>query len=171
MRSLFVDVARNFNAIYSIDPNKRLNYKRYFERAVGEDKLYKAIAYGVQREDEAKVFMLVLRNIGFEPKYRPARIIRGNPSINQTSNNLNIALDVVRQLRTQFVDTIVLGSNDIELIPLIEWIKEQGIRVHLFSSLMPRWLRDAADSFEEITEDLLDVKEEESVTVADNGNG
>jgi uncharacterized LabA/DUF88 family protein len=67
---------------------------------------------------------------------------------------------VVRNIRN--LDCVVIGSNDPELVPLIEWIKEQGRIVTIFSFSIHRDLRAVADHCREIPKELLDTRDSES---------
>jgi uncharacterized LabA/DUF88 family protein len=156
--SLFVDISRNYRAVTNIDPKARINYKRYLEIAVGDERLHKAYAYGVQKDGEAEDFATALRFLGYETKYRQARIVSGQPSIHQTSMSLVMTMDIVRSVK--IAHTVIIGSNDPELYPVIEWLKEQGIKVILFSKNIPYPLKDICDRCMDITKELLDYKEE-----------
>jgi uncharacterized LabA/DUF88 family protein len=156
MISVFVDVARTYNALTRINVNARLDYKRYLEKAVGSSELHKAFAYGVHKDGEADSFISVLRDIGYEPRYRRARIFQGEQSISLTTNNIIMTVDIVRHLR--FNSTIIIGSNDIELLPTINWIREQGVRVEIFTVRPPKLLMQSVDYCREISNDLLEFK-------------
>ncbi len=194
---VFVDIPRMYHSVSIVNRSARINYERYLKVAVGDDELHRAYAYGVQIKDEAIPFISALRSIGYEPKYKTARIIKVDPleneiaklrlenqslkdkiegtttpqetlppsqfkqSIRDTSWNIGIAMDVVRNIRS--VDSVVIGSNDPELYHLVEWIKEQGIKVTIFSYAIHRDLRAIADLSKEITDDILDVRNNETV--------
>jgi uncharacterized LabA/DUF88 family protein len=158
---VFVDIARQYYGVSLLDKNARINYERYLSKAVGDGELHRAYAYGVQMNDEAATFITALRNLNYEPKYRKAKIIKTadgteKSSIRHTIWNVGIAMDVVRNIR--HVDTVILGSNDPELVPLVEWIREQGVKVIVFSFAIPKELRLSADKCIEIHDDLLDIK-------------
>lgn len=158
MLSLFVDISRNYRTAVKINPRARIDYKLYLERVQQIDKIHKAFAYGVQKNSEAESFISALSYFGYEPKYRKAKFISGEASIRETSNNLILSLDVVRYIR--FVDTIIIGSNDTELIPLVEWIREQRVKVIIYSAFIPKALKEAADSCIEISNDIIEIREE-----------
>lgn len=158
MISLFVDISRNYRAITHIDSKARINYKRYLETAIGNERLHKAYAYGVQKDNEAEDFAIALRCLGYETKYRQARMVSGQLSIQQTSMSMTMAMDIVRSAK--YAHTIIIGSNDIELYPVVEWTKEQGIKVIVFSKYIPYPLKNIADKCMDITTELLDYKEE-----------
>lgn len=162
MRSVFVDVARNFGATLRAEKSKdaRINYEKYLKKAINGDRLHRACAYGINIGDEAHEFKIILEKIGYEVKYKPARMVLDRttnqyvPKINLTSNNINIAIDIVKDVEK--VDTIVLGTNDKELIPFIIWAQSKGVKIHLFSLLIPKDMKEVANSWHEIDGDIIE---------------
>ena len=208
---VFVDIARMYHSVNLIDKRSRINYEKYLKMAVGDNELHRAYAYGVQIEDEAYSFIQALKGLGYETKYRQAKMIKWDSlekenlrlrrenqifremfdrvgdendsevlrsdlerkleanipelpeykaSIKDTSWNVGITLDVVRNIRN--LDCIVIGSNDPELVPLVQWVKEQGRIVTIFSFSIHRELRAIADHCKEIPKELLDTRDQES---------
>lgn len=198
---VFVDVARMYYSVNMIDKRNRINYEKYLQYAIGQDELHRAYAYGVQLNEEALPFIYALKGMGYEPKYKQAKIVKIDvlekenlrlkqevralyecledetlevrehvknaitndlpeykPSIRETSWNLGLTMDIVRNIR--ILDHIVIGSNDPELVPLIEWIKEQGRRVTIFSFSIHRDLRAIADHCKELPNDVLGNRED-----------
>ncbi len=134
-----------------------MNYGRYLRHAVGPDTLYRAIAYGVQLADEANEFINLLRESGYEPKYKPARKIDGRPNIRSTDWNVGMSLDVVRLLDR--LDIVVIGSNDSNLIPLVQYCRERGKLVTIFSCKVGQELREAVDAVYDIKQEIIDRRE------------
>lgn len=114
-----------------------MDYARYLARAADEFALCRATAYGAQINNEARGFLTVLRGLGFETKYRQAI----HSDIRGTDRNIILAMDVWRSQ----VDVVILGSNDPDLAPLIERVKELGIQVVLFACDVSRELRFLVD--------------------------
>lgn len=156
--AVFVDIARQYYSVSLMDKRARVNYERYLESAVGDDTLHRAFAYGVQVSDEANDFIIALERMGYETRYRQAKIVSGMPNFRATSNNVAMFLDIVRNLK--FVDTVIIGSNDLDLIGMINWIKEQGIKVIVYSHNIPREMKMVADQWIEIRKDIIELKEE-----------
>jgi uncharacterized LabA/DUF88 family protein len=156
--AVFVDIARQYHSVSLIDKRARVNYERYLQSAVDDATLHRAFAYGVQISNEANDFIIALERMGYETRYRQAKIVLGIPNFRATSNNLSMFLDIVRNLK--FVDTIVIGSNDLELVEMINWIKEQGIKVIIYSHNIPREMKMAADQWIEIRKEVIELKED-----------
>lgn len=157
---VFVNVTNQFYAVLAGFPNHtnpRIDYQKYLNIAVGDGILYRAFAYGVTVQDEALPFIATLRRIGFEVKYRQARIIKNSPSIRQTDVNVGMVVDVARL--TDRIDCAVIGSNDPDLVPLIMFLRERGVKSVIFGCKIPPELHDIADFVIEVTEDMLEVRD------------
>jgi len=141
--AVFADVA---NLYYCIKQrfNQKLMYSTYLETAVGENNLFHAFAYSTQDQRDAYKFGEALRHGGFEPKFQCTL-----HSIQQMA----LAMDVVRLVPR--VGLIILGSSDPIFLPLIQWVREQGVRVVLFACGIPREMREAANECREIDAELL----------------
>jgi uncharacterized LabA/DUF88 family protein len=156
MKSLgvFVDVNNIYSCVNKRFEARKLDYQKYLSKTLsilpGSDYgLYRAFAYGTQLQDEASVFINALRHYGFEPKYRtPKHFDR------KVDWNVGISMDVVRVMDK--LDIVVLGSSNADLVPLIDWTKERGILCIVHACNIPKALRDSADRWIEITEDLLE---------------
>jgi uncharacterized LabA/DUF88 family protein len=160
LRSIHVDVSRNFGALMRREKEARINYSKYLEQAIDGDRLHKAYAYGVRVENEADEFIKTLHEIGYEVKYKEAKNVFNRhtgvsePKVSLTSNNLVIAMDVVRVIDK--VDTIVIGSNDRDLVTLIDWIHYKGVNVFVYALMIPAPLKEVADWWEEISDEIID---------------
>ncbi len=187
---VFVDVIsihRNLKYIH----NGKLDYKKYMEKISTLGSIYRSVAYGSQIQDEAKGFISALRLFGLEPKYIPVKrenpqmVLRtvvkvfhlddSDPIIEElkkkvnmeeeqlgiysTDRTIDLMIDVFRIIHK--LDTVVLGSSNINIIPLIEFIKEKGVKVVIFSSNIPTSVKNAANSWWEITQDLLERPRDE----------
>jgi uncharacterized LabA/DUF88 family protein len=157
MKSLgiFVDITNQYYAAlaYHRDKGGKIDYEKYIKVATDGYTLYRAFAYGVQMQTEAAGFVSILRILGYEPRYRTAVMIGDKPDIRKTDRNMMLAMDVWRTIGK--LDVVKIGSNDPDLVPLIERIQELGVQVHVFSCNIPREIREVANRFIEIGEDVL----------------
>lgn len=66
---LFVDIS---NLYYCVGKRfeRKIDYEKYLELAVGSGILVRAFAYGSHMEREADSFLFRLRQLGYEPKYK-----------------------------------------------------------------------------------------------------
>lgn len=91
--------------------NKKLNYEKYYEYIQNIGTIEKAVAYGVQLHGEAKGFIICLKTIGFNPKFK------------KSSNwDSGITIDVMRDAEN--FDSIWLGSSSPNILPLIKSLKK-----------------------------------------------
>lgn len=149
-----VDITNQYYAAAHNHPGAKIDYEKYLAEATKGYNLYRAFAYGVQMNDEAHGFITALRTIGYEPKYRQAVVLRDRPDIRNTDRNMLLAMDVWRVIDR--IDVVVIGSNDPDLAPLVNRIKELGIQVIVFSCGISRELKDAADRFIEIGSTIME---------------
>lgn len=160
-----VDITNQYYSVQSSHhTGARIDYEKYLTAAVSQYNLYRAFAYGAQMSDEAYGFITVLKSIGFEPKYRRAVSVGDRPDIRRTDRNLILAMDVWRTIER--VDVVILGSNDSELVPLVQRIKELGIQVIIYSCNIGRELREAADRCIEIDPEIMERRKGENADPA-----
>ena len=169
---IFVDIARHFQSVSESYKKARVDYEKYLKTALNGEPLHRAIAYGVQIDNEANNFILALKNIGYEPKYKLAKIVNNEeniprPNIKQTTWTIGLCMDVVRNIN--FLSHVIIGSNDPTLVDLILWIKEKGIKVTIYSINIPRELKMVADFSREIQRSILEIKESEDVAPSKGG--
>lgn len=157
--AIFVDVA---NLYYCVDrkwTGRRLDYTAFTRKLVGDDVLYKAIAYGLQFDTESAPFIGFLRHLGYTPKYKRPRLYRdptsGAPTQRRTSWSMGMAMDIVDAVITNKVDEIFIGSSDGDLAALVEWVQERGVKVTILSCGLSQELKRVCKTCIELTEDYL----------------
>ena len=148
---IFVDVSNLYYCIGKKWEGRKLDYEKYLEVVQGEGIKIRAIAYGTQIGDEATNFIVALKHFGYETKYRQPKILRDE--VRKIDWDVGIAMDVVRMF-SRF-DVVVLGTADPDMVPLVEFIQERGAIVKIVACGISRELKDVADFFYEVTEDML----------------
>jgi uncharacterized LabA/DUF88 family protein len=151
---VFADVSNQFFSVATTFKGAKVNYTEYLKTAVGDNELYRAFAYGVQVSSEATPFIASLQRIGYDTRYKLAKVVDGKPSIPDTNWNVGIVIDMIRHLDR--LDVVVIGSNNPDLIPAINFIRDRGVKVIIYSCRIPKELKDAADGVIEITADILE---------------
>lgn len=156
---------------------RKINYTSYLSFCVqnilkndNKVRLVKAVAYGGQINHQADSFIRALKRVGFEVKYKePKRIIHdvnkllpsGEIKETRKSNwDVGITVDVLEFVQKQKdlgdpISTIILGSADSDMIPLIESLKSKKIRTVVFGCDVSRSLANVCDQCWEITEQIL----------------
>lgn len=164
LSGVFVDIGNLFYCIGKRFPRRKLNYPEYLRQVTGENAVYRAIAYGIQLNDNSIKFQTALKKSGFEVKYKEPRYTINKETnareIKRTSWNVGLTTDIVRIVDK--LDTVIIGSSDYDLVPLVEWIKEKGRVCVVCACGIPKELRAVANQSIEITEDMLRDVEPES---------
>lgn len=155
---VFADISNLYHCVGKKFPNRKLDYSKLRDLIVGDDILFRAIAYGVQTHNEASKFIEKLRRFGYEPKYKQVRVIQNGdeePKYIKTNWNVGMTLDVMLMLDK--LDVAILCSSDPELVPLVEFIKARGLKCVVASAGISRDLRIAASSYIELDDSVLEV--------------
>lgn len=123
---LFLNVTNQFGALSQKKKGHKVNYDRYREAFVFEgEKLMMAYAYGDQVTDEAESFIHALRRMGYLTKF--VNSIKDGQEIVHPNRNVEITVDIMSSCDR--LDIVVVGSNDPELIPLINFLQGRGVKV------------------------------------------
>lgn len=158
MCGLFVDIGNLYYCIGKkfLTKNK-LDYAQYMAFAAGDHAVYCAKAFGTEISSEAVKFKTCLRHYGWEPIYKSVRVNEnpktGAKEFRKTSWNVGIAMEVVRHIEK--LDIVIIGSSDAELVPMVDWVRQQGRECVVVACGISKELKAAASSFLEITEQLL----------------
>lgn len=130
---IYVNVSNQFSALSSKRKGHRVNYAKYLEFASSfGDTNIAVIAYGTQVGTEAGNFIQVLKRLGYSTKFSFSAKIGQN--IIHPNRNIEITIDIMSILDK--LDVIILGSNDRELIPLIQYVRSRGVTVVLATPIV-----------------------------------
>ncbi len=160
---LFVDITNQFYSAHHSHHGAMIDYELYMQKALEGFNLYRAFAYGVQMGNEANNFITVLRNLGYEPRYRQAVVVFDRPDIRRTDRNMTIAMDIWRCIEK--LDVVIIGSSDPDLAPLIARIKELGVQTVVYSCNISLELREIADRAIEIDSAVMSRKKADATTI------
>lgn len=149
MIGLFIDT---FDLYYRVKRkfNGKINFESYLDDVTKLGKITKLFAYGMQSETNSK-FISCLRILGFETRFKNSRIIHNTKICDW---GVNMTIDIIRALDQ--LDTVVFGTCNFNIIPLIRYIKERGVTVIIFASNVPEVLCNLADKVIEIEEGHLE---------------
>lgn len=142
---VFVDIQNMYysaRALYE----KKVNFKNLLDEAVGSRQLVRAIAYGITTEEAHEgEFHTALAGQGFEVKTKPLQTFVGGQK--KGDWDVGIAMDVLR-MGTK-IDVAVLVSGDGDFVSLLEFAKQQGMRMEVvgFRESTSSALIESADSF------------------------
>ena len=142
---VFVDVQNLYYSARNIY-NSRVNYGALLKDAVGERKLIRAITYVIRAQmPEEQTFFDALSKAGFEVKAKDLQVFFGG--VKKGDWDVGITMDMIKMMNK--LDSIVLASGDGDYIPLVEYLKNFGVRVELiaFGKSASSKLIEAADDF------------------------
>lgn len=148
--AMFVDVQNLYYSARNIY-NARVNFSALLKEAVGVRKLIRAITYVIRAQmPEEQSFFDALSKAGFEVKAKDLQVFVGG--IKKGDWDVGITMDAIRQMNK--VDTIVLASGDGDYIPLLEYLKNYGVRVEViaFGKSCSSKLIEEADDFIDMDE-------------------
>ncbi|MDZ4243675.1 MAG: NYN domain-containing protein, partial [Candidatus Doudnabacteria bacterium] len=122
---VFVDVQNLYYSARNIY-NARVNYSALLKETVGSRKLIRAIAYVIRAQmPEEQTFFDALSKAGFEVKAKDLQVFFGG--IKKGDWDVGITMDMIKQMTK--LDSIVLASGDVDYVPLVEYLKNFGLRV------------------------------------------
>lgn len=142
---VFVDVQNLYYSARNIY-NSRVNFSALLKDVVGKRKLIRAIAYVIRAQmPEEHTFFDALSKAGFEVKAKDLQVFFGG--IKKGDWDVGITMDMIRQMNK--LDSAILASGDGDYLPLLEYLKNFGVRVEIiaFGKSASAKLIDAADDF------------------------
>lgn len=140
----------------------KLCYDAYYALCVSYGSIIKSIAYGMQVSNEASGFISCLRIAGFLTKFKRPKILTfGDHRLKLCNWDSVMTLDILQLVEGGGVDIVIIGSLNLDLIPLIEYIRSRGVYVVILAADIPQVFRSIADEVVELTENELEEEEED----------
>jgi uncharacterized LabA/DUF88 family protein len=150
---VFVDVQNMFYAARN-KFNGRLDYQALLKTVVRGRKLVKASAYIIQTPDiDQSNFILLLEHCGYEVHSKYLRTRYDGSA--KGDWDMEIAIDIISMIGQ--LDVVILVSGDGDFVALVKMVQRHGleVEVHSFEHNTAVDLREAADRFNPINEDLI----------------
>jgi len=154
---VFVDVQNIYYGAKKIEHKAKLNFSKLLKKLTWDKKRHPqmAIAYIVQTpEINQDDFIKTLENVGYEIKSKDLK--RHADGSAKGDWDLGIAMDIISS--QDELDVIVLVSGDGDFIELIKFLKGKSkipVEVAAFQHNVARDLKDIADDFHTIGEELI----------------
>lgn len=155
---IYLDIANLYYCVNRKWEGRRIDYTKLTRGLVGDNVIYRAVAYGLQYDTESTSFIGFMRHLGYEAKYRRPRTYRdstGKAHERRTSWSMGIAMDIVDAVQANKLDQVILGSSDGDLASMIKWLKEHGVDVIVVSCGISSELRRECEQCIELTEEYL----------------
>lgn len=137
--NLFYQVSKKYNGA-------RLDYYKYINSlaAMQDCVIYKAMAYGQAPNDSAGSFIRCLEKYGFRTRFESYK----------ANWSTAITVDVLKIINR--LDLVVLGTSDISMVPLVEWLNHLGVETMVFACSVGNELKGMCHNSIEITESFLE---------------
>ena len=145
---VFVDVQNLYYSARNIY-NARVNFSALLKEVVGKRKLIRAICYVIRAQmPEEQTFFDALSKAGFEVNAKDLQVFFGG--IKKGDWDVGITMDMIKQMNK--LDSIVLASGDGDYLPLVEYLKNFGVRVELIA-----FGKSASSKLIEGVDDFIDI--------------
>lgn len=145
MNALFIDTFDLYRRL-----KKKFDGKLDYESILDHFEPKLAFAYGMAG-DGNRAFVGCLKKLEFTTRFKKSHNFRG---IIVCDWGVQLALDIAENYEE--IDTAVLGTCSLQVLPIIRWLKARGIAVTILGVDVPQPLIDAADQVVEITEEMLE---------------
>jgi uncharacterized LabA/DUF88 family protein len=140
-----------------------IDYSKLREHIVGDRRLVHARAYCAVYDNydlriEKQKTVEPLWERGFDIVTKPVKVFADGSR--KADLDLTLTIDIVRRIET--IDVLVLVSGDGDYVPLVDYVREKGVRVEVYSFVesLAKELRIAADQWY----DLHTLKEVHALT-------
>lgn len=142
---VFIDTQNLYHSAKNLF-HSRVNFGAVLKEAVAGRILVHAAAYVVTTESgDEKAFFEALNKLGIETKTKDLQVFYGGAK--KADWDVGMAIDAVKFASK--LDAIVLATGDGDFVPLVEYLKSQGVQVEVisFGKSSSGRLRDACDDF------------------------
>lgn len=145
---VFVDVQNLYYSARNIY-NARVNFAALLKETVGVRKLIRAITYVIRAQmPEEQTFFDALAKAGFEVKSKDLQVFFGG--VKKGDWDVGITMDMIKMMNK--LDAIVLASGDGDYIPLVEYLKNFGVRVEMVA-----FGKSASSKLIDVVDDFIDM--------------
>lgn len=150
--AVFVDAQNMYHSARNLY-KARVNFKELLKFAVAGRSLVKANAYVIKSDiPEEQGFFEALERSGYYLKMKDLQIFPGG--MKKADWDVGIAIDAISMIAK--AEVMVFATGDGDFIPLLEYLKHQGITVEVvaFRRSTSSKLIQAADKFYDLEEDV-----------------
>ena len=149
--AVFIDAQNLYHSARSLFGG-RVNFKNLLQIAISGRQLIRAFGYVIRtKTGEEKPFFEALIKLGIETREKDLQEFFGGAK--KADWDVGLAVDAIRT--AEIVDTIVIACGDGDLIPLVEYQKNQGRRVEIIA-----FGRSTSGKLKEICDEFVDLGEE-----------
>ena len=148
---VFIDVQNMYYSAKNLY-NCRVHFGNIVDTAVAGRQLVRSIAYVVRAGvPEEQSFFDALTKLGIETKERELQVFLGGAK--KADWDVGMVVDAIRL--SPKLDVVVLVSGDGDFIPLLEYLKHNGVQTEVmsFRETASSKLIDVADDFTDLSQD------------------
>ena len=150
---VFIDVQNMYYSAKNLY-NCRVNFGNIVETGVADRQLVRAIAYVVRAGvPEEQTFFDALIKLGIETKERDLMIYFGGAK--KADWDVGIVVDAIRL--SNKLDVVVLVSGDGDFIPLLDYLKNQGVQTEVMA-----FRETTSSKLVEVADDYIDLSQDQS---------
>lgn len=142
---VFIDTQNLYHSAKNLY-RSRVNFGAVLKESVAGRTLIHAAAYVVTTESgDEKAFFDALTKIGIETKTKDLQVFYGGAK--KADWDVGMAIDAVKF--SGKLDAIILATGDGDFVPLVEYLKSQGVQVEViaFGKSASGRLKESADDF------------------------
>ena len=149
--TVLVDTGNLYYCVQQKFPGRKLDYRKYMEKALGGSTLMAAVAYGTHVNDKTRGFANLLQAQGWIAEFKTPQFVGGK--VQRFNWAVGISCMAFRQLSD--TKTFVLGVTSAEYIPLVEFLQRRGKEVIILACGINRELRRSVRDAIELDEGFL----------------
>ncbi len=149
--AIFIDTQNLYHSAKNLY-KARVNFGNLLKEALGDRILVRAQAYVVTTESgEEQNFFEALEKLGIETKTKDLQIFYDGAK--KADWDVGMSIDAVKMAPK--LDAVVLATGDGDFIPLVEYLKTNGVQVEVisFGKSSSSKLREVVDDFTDMDED------------------
>ena len=148
---VFIDTQNLYHSAKNLY-KARVNFASVMKEAVAGRQLVRAIAYVITTESgEESGFFEALGKLGIETKTKDLQIFAGGAK--KADWDVGLAVDAIKLAPK--LDAVVIASGDGDFVPLVEYLKLQGIQVEVVS-----FGKSSSLKLKEVSDDFIDMCED-----------
>jgi len=159
---VFIDTQNLYHSAKNLF-RSRVNFGAVLKESLAGRTLVHAAAYVVTTESgDEKAFFDALTKLGIETKTKDLQIFYGGAK--KADWDVGMAVDAVKF--SSKLDAIVLATGDGDFVPLVEYLKSQGVQVEVIS-----FGKSASGRLKEVCDDFIDMGENPKTFLLSSARG
>ena len=148
---VFIDTQNLYHSAKNLY-RARVNFANVLKESLAGRHLIRAISYVVTTESgEERAFFDALTKIGIETRTKDLQIFYGGAK--KADWDVGMAVDAIKL--SSHLDAVVLATGDGDFVPLVEYLKAQGIQCEVIA-----FGKSASGRLREIADDFIDMSDQ-----------